>query len=286
VTVEARPGATLSRRRTFSVGPGLHLVGDETGPSTGDPIVFLHGGGQTRAAWRGAQNALAARGVRNLALDQRGHGESSRAPDYRLSSYADDLAAVLASIGGRPILVGASLGGLTSIIVLGERHAQAGGLVLVDITPKFAPSGAEKIRDFMRARADGFVSLNEAADAVAEYLPHRRRPRNLDGLRKNLVQDGNGRWHWHWDPLFLADDPEVGFRHEEARVRRALSAVKVPILLVRGMQSELISDEAVADFREIRPDAKIAEVNGARHMVAGDDNDIFLRSILDFIKDI
>ena len=53
------------------------------------------------------------------------------------------------------------------------------------------------------ARApDGFATLEEVADAIADYQPHRPRPRHLDGLAKNVRLGDDGRYHWHWDPRF------------------------------------------------------------------------------------
>ncbi|AQA21791.1 peroxidase (Non-heme peroxidase), BpoB, alpha/beta hydrolase family [Rhodococcus sp. MTM3W5.2] len=76
------------------------------------------------------------------------------------------------------------------------------GLVLVDITPKVEPEGVRRIADFMRGNPDGFASLDEVADAVAAYQPHRTRPSNIDGLRRNVRERSNGRLYWHWDPAF------------------------------------------------------------------------------------
>lgn len=110
------------RRRRLSVDHGVELICDETGPPDGDGIILLHGGGQTRGSWQALQTILTARGMRTLTVDQRGHGESSWAPDgnYTLDAFARDLKSIVDQMGGRPALVGASLGGLASIIVLGE----------------------------------------------------------------------------------------------------------------------------------------------------------------------
>ena len=276
-------GEPAFRRRTFTVARDIELIGDETGPENGDTILFLHGGGQTRGAWRTAQTALARHGLRSLGLDQRGHGESGRASNYLLGSYANDLAQVAHAIGGRPAFVGASLGGLSSLLLLGETKTPASALVLVDITHRFEPSGAEKIRAFMLAYPEGFESLDQAADAIVAYLPQRKRLKNLTGLEKNLARNPDGRWRWRWDLQFLSGPPGVAFAHDEPRLRAAASALRVPTLLIQGGASEIVSEQAVEEFCALAPTAKVARLEGASHMVAGDNNDVFLNTILDFL---
>lgn len=271
------------RTRTFDVASGVRLVADECGPSSGDYVCLLHGGGQSRGAWRATQQAMARRGVRSLAIDARGHGESTHVGDYRIARYVEDLEQVVRQMQGRPSFVGASLGGLTSLALLGEHRAEGSALVLVDVVHRFESAGAERISGFMLAYPEGFASLDQAADAIAKYLPDRKRPRNLEGLRRNLVQDANGRWRWRWDVRFLAGGPECAFDHDEPRLRAALTHLTVPTLLIRGSKSEIVSEEAAAEFATLCPHASIKVLQGASHMVAGDDNDAFLNSLLDFI---
>src|ERR1700753_2214270 len=107
---------------------------------------------------------------------------------------------------------------------------------------------AAKIKGFRRERAaEGFATIAEAADAVAAYLPHRKRPRSHDGLRKNLRLHPDGRWCWHWDPRML--EGERSFAQDrrllEAAVVEAAKAITVPVLLVRGGSSELVREAHV-----------------------------------------
>ena len=173
--------------------------------------MFLHGGGQTRHSWGGAAASVAGRGWQALTLDARGHGESdwSEDGDYRLVSFAEDLRLVVAQLDQPPVLVGASLGGLTAMLLTGElAPGSARAVVLVDIVPDMEQAGAERIRAFMVERAyEGFGSLEEVADMVAAYNPHRARTADAEGLRKNL-RERDGRFYWHWDPRFM--DPDAG----------------------------------------------------------------------------
>ena len=195
---------------TFHGDGGLTLVGDEWNRSGADldrpTILMLHGGGQNRFSWKNTGAVLAEHGFHVIALDARGHGDSDRAPggEYTVDALARDVAAVLDQIGRPVVLIGASMGGLTGIVAARKAGPRkVSGLVLVDVVPRFESEGTHRIRDFMTSHVHGFETLEHAADAIAAYLPHRKRPRNLDGLKKNL-RHREGRWHWHWDPAFVS----------------------------------------------------------------------------------
>src|ERR1700760_3352135 len=198
-------------------GAGLDLAADVAGPADGPTVLFLHGSGQTRQSWGDALRAAAARGYRAYALDQRGHGDSEWSPDgaYSLEVFCADLRALIPQLGAPPVLVGASLGGLVGMLVGGTPQPPLRALVLVDITPRVEMEGAKEVVAFMASAPQGFATLEEAADAVAAYLPHRSRPRSTDGLRRNLRQRGDGRWYWHWDPAFMSMGRDADARSRE-----------------------------------------------------------------------
>ena len=286
------------RTETFTGSAGNKLVGDFYGKGP-RPVMLLHGGGQTRHAFAGTAQELAKAGWSALVLDQRGHGDSDWVDDgnYIAPQFAKDAIAVAAELtkrfGKPPVLVGASLGGMAGMLAEGmafvEKHApNFAALILVDVTPRFDPQGASKVRDFMRGNSqEVFAAIDEAADAVAQYLPHRPRPASNEGLRKNLRQR-NGRWYWHWDPRFFdGPHPVSQERHlyEEERVF-AVKNLRIPALLVRGGSSELVKEEHVKEFLELAPHAKFVDVAGARHMVAGDRNDVFSAAIVDFLAQL
>jgi non-heme chloroperoxidase len=135
----------------------------------------------------------------------------------------------------------------------------------------------------MTARPDGFGSLDEVADAIAAYNPVRARPRNLDGLRKNVRLGADGRWRWHWDPAFMRIDDEPQRHIDPARLRAAAARVTIPTLIVRGAQSDVVSDAGLADMLRRIPSARVTDVAEAGHMVAGDDNDVFALALDDFL---
>jgi pimeloyl-ACP methyl ester carboxylesterase len=279
-----RPSVALTARQFAAFG-GVNLVGDVGGDPRGQPIILLHGGGQTRHSWGKAALELTARGYYVAAIDLRGHGDSDWAPDanYNIDAQVGDIRAVIGHMPRPPVLLGASMGGLISLTAAGEAREQSiRALVLVDVTPRVDPGGRARIIGFMRDRPDGFASVEEAADAIAAYLPHRPRPKDLSGLHRNLRLRADGRWYWHWDPRFFATfEPD----HEAAvaRYTAAARSVRVPTLLVRGSKSELVTADNVKHFREAIPHAEYADVTDAAHMIAGDRNDAFNAVVLDFL---
>ncbi|MGZ3420833.1 MAG: alpha/beta fold hydrolase [Polyangiales bacterium] len=266
---------------------GVSLSGDSFGEEGGAPVLLLHGGGQTRHAWDETARALASRGRRVVALDLRGHGDSDWAPDadYTLDAFSEDVRRAARTFATKPAIVGASLGGLSALVAEAEGEGVASALVLVDVATRLEPDGVAKIVGFMRARPDGFASLEDAADAIAGYLPHRPRPSDLSGLEKNLRRGDDGRLRWHWDPAFLGER-RPGASNAKERLESAARALRIPTLLVRGRRSDLLSERGVEEFLQLVPHATFVDVAGAGHMVAGDRNDAFTAAILPFLDQV
>lgn len=270
---------------------GVRIAADRFGDPLAPAVVFLHGGGQTRRSWGRAAAAVAERGWQAITVDLRGHGESdwSEDGDYRVTTFAGDVLEVLRRLPPRPVLVGASLGGFTAMLLAGELSpATVRAVILVDIVPNMNPSGASRIHSFMYDRMEsGFDSLDEVADMIQEYNPHRPRPTDLDGLRTNLRRRDD-RWYWHWDPKFI-DGTSALPPIEVTEVDRMYSAVEailrtdVPMLLVRGQMSDLVTQERADEFIARFPDIDFVDVGGAGHMVAGDRNDIFAGAVVQFL---
>ncbi len=280
----------------FRGAEGLSLVADEWNnpdatqqsgqefDSSRPSVLMLHGGGQNRFSWKDTGQILAAQGLHVVALDSRGHGDSDRSPtaNYTVEALCADTCEVLRQIGRPVILVGASMGGLTGILAAQEAGPDSvQRLILVDVVPRYEKDGSARIRDFMFSHVHGFDSLEEAAEAVATYLPHRTKPRSADGLKKNLRQR-HGRWYWHWDPAFLTKPDEDPFVRVDLLEQAAMN-LSIPILLIRGKLSDVVSEEAVEDFLKKVPNAEFAELTGAGHTAAGDDNDAFSEVVVQFV---
>ena len=279
------------RRVLFAGTAGNQLVADCQGAGT--PVLLLHGGGQTRHAWGGAAKALAEAGWLTFALDQRGHGDSDWVEDgaYHFTDYADDLIAVSEAIsteyGAEPVVIGASLGGLAAMLAQHKAPKRIRAMILVDITPRMEAQGVHRILSFMGENMEqGFASIDEAAEAVAAYLPHRTKPVNPVGLAKNLRQHEDGRLRWHWDPAFLSVQADATAEHADTENMLVSAArnIACPVLLVRGGMSDLVSMELAEEFLTMAPHAEFADVHNAGHMVAGDENDVFIAAMRGFMQ--
>jgi pimeloyl-ACP methyl ester carboxylesterase len=277
----------MLQTRSFIGFEGQVLQADECGPADGPHVVLLHGGGQTRYAWSHATTRFAAAGYRTTAVDLRGHGESDWASDgnYTMDAHAHDISAVIDAIGQPVVLVGASVGGLAALLAVGFRNqADVQALVLVDVVTRPNLDGAQRVIDFMSQHRNGFDTLDDAAGAVSAYLPHRTRPVDPAGLKKNLKRTQDGRWMWRWDPRLAAGDRHIKPHGDADRLEQIATRLTIPMLLVRGTQSDIVTPEAADAFLQFVPAAEVIDVSDAGHMVAGDNNEIFTSAVLDFME--
>lgn len=280
-------GAHAIEQKRYLAPDGVRLAADVGGAKRSPAVILMHGGGQTRHSWSGAMRALIDGGYHVINYDARGHGDSdwSRAGDYMLDDRVGDLRAITESLDTPFALVGASLGGATAI------HAVALGIkpeavVLVDMVPHPEPDGIDRIARFMRGNPQGFASLAEAVDVVAAYNPERPRPPDPGGLMRNLRPRSDGRLYWHWDPQILAAEPGVHRQTVLASAERMARSPDLPVLLVRGLHSDVVSDAGVSAFRSMIPGLLVADVAGAGHMVAGDRNDAFNAAVIAFLASV
>ena len=270
--------------RFWTGARGVRLAGDAWGDAKGQLVLLLHGGGQTRHAWKRAGEMLGAAGYHAVAFDARGHGDSDWAPDgfYGEDAMVADLQCLVAALGrSRPVLVGASMGGATSLVAVGEGSVDATALVLVDIAPRMEEHGVDRILAFMSQKPEGFGSLEEVAQAISSYQPHRKRPRSIEGLAKNVRLGADGRYRWHWDPRFRGSRSEL--RRRQARMEDCARSLRLPTLLVRGGLSDVLSEEGAREFLELCPRSEYVNVGSASHMVAGDRNDAFVGAVAKFV---
>lgn len=284
ISADERLPGTPDPMHRWPGAQGVMIAGDSWGTASGPLVVLQHGGGQTRHAWKNVGETLGAVGYYAVAIDARGHGDSDWAPDglYGQDLMVEDLSCVLKALGGRrPVLVGASMGGVTSLVATGEGRVQAAALVLVDIAPRVEPAGVLKIQQFMDQRPEGFDTLEEVALAIAAYQPHRQAPKDLAGLAKNLRRTPVGKFRWHWDPRFMSMRREMDKRL--VRLEACAVALDLPTLLVRGGLSDVLSEAGAAEFLALCPRSEYVNITDAGHMVAGDRNDIFGRYVIDFL---
>lgn len=283
-----------STRFEHVTATGVRLVGDAFGPTSGPAVVLLGGAGQTRQSWGATAARLGDVGYHAVAVDQRGHGDSSWVGDgdYEMARFVEDLVDLAQGFNSPPAVVGASLGGLAALIGTGWRQLRIAALVLVDIAPRIEIGGARRVLEFMAAHPDGFDSLDSAVEVIAGYLPERDRRPTKAGLDRVLRPDGD-RWRWHWDPNVLGgiglilegDDETAAARAAEVNslLLDAASRIDIPALLVRGRLSDVVTHEGAQEFLAAVPGAEFVDVSGAGHMVAGDRNDPFTDAVIEFL---
>lgn len=250
-------------------------------------VLFAHGFGQSRHAWTTTATVLAEAGYRTLAYDARGHGDSFWNPAdlrYHGEQFTDDLIVLAGEQPQPPVLVAASMGGLFGLLAEARWPGLFQAMVLVDITPRWNATGVERILEFMTAHPAGFASLDEAADVITAYLPHRPR-KSAASLRALLRDDGAGRWRWHWDPRLVAELVQDSSQHQDA-LAEAARQVTCPVLLVSGGRSDLVTPQTITDFLALAPHARHIELPQATHTLAGDDNDAFTATVLNYLDEL
>ena len=236
--------------KTFKNLEGKDIAASVFGLKSNPLVVFLHGGGQTRFAWDKAAESISQKGFFVITYDLRGHGDSfwSDEGNYRIHHHKEDLVSIIKNFDQPANLVGASLGGMTSLSLAGDPNYSnlCKTLIMVDIGIYPNQEGSDKIVEFMRSAADGFSSLEEAANYISDFLPHREKEY---------------------------------FGHLED----AAKSLDKPTLLIRGGLSDVLTEEDKNYFLNIVSHAEFEEINNAAHMVAGDKNDIFSEAVEKFL---
>jgi pimeloyl-ACP methyl ester carboxylesterase len=273
------------------------------GRRTAPAVVCLHGGGQTAYMWEELGAALAGRAY-VVAPDLPGHGDSDL--DLRVAGTVSGLDRRALATGVEELLdhlgvddavfVGASLGGITSLTIAAQSPSRVAGIVLIDIGHQLEDEGVARIVDFM-ARHESFASLEDAAAAVSEYLPHRKgQPRSPERLRRNLRQRADGRWEWkhalgrRLRSAGVGDDPAVfqpgGWRELVAGMDAELTRLECPVLILRGAHSDVLSDTGAEETAKLIPDARLATIGAAGHHAAGDNPETTVSLVTTFLDTV
>ncbi|HHZ84331.1 MAG TPA: alpha/beta hydrolase [Gammaproteobacteria bacterium] len=269
---------------------GLKIAADVWGSDNKKLVILLHGGGQTRHAWGETGKKLAEAGYHSVALDLRGHGDSEwhSDADYTIKAYKEDLVSIIKEINKPASLIGASLGGMASLLLAGDEVNSnlCTSLIMVDIGIYPDPAGSDRIVSFMLSGEAGFESLEDVAKSISDYLPHRQKPKDLQGLKKNLRLKEDGKYYWHWDPRFIRRRPGSRDKGYFDLQLKAAQKVVVPTLLMRGALSDVVTMEDVEYFLSVIGHAKFVEIEKAAHMIAGDRNDVFAEEAIKFLRSL
>ena len=227
-------------------------------------LVLIHGGAQNAHTWDTVALALDRPLV---AIDLPGHGHSSWKDDgdYGPQSMAADVAVAMAELApAADVLVGMSLGGLTSIPLAAAHPELVRRLVLVDVTPGVNREKASAVIAFTSG-PERFASFDEILDRTVKYNPQRSLSSLRRGVLHNAREEADGSWVWRYDRRRREGGrPDLGVLWDD------LSAVGVPLLLVRGGDSPVVDDDDVAELRRRQPSARVEVVAGAGHSIQGD----------------
>jgi pimeloyl-ACP methyl ester carboxylesterase len=267
-------GQPAVERRQVTLGDGRRMSGLHWGD--GDPeLVVVHGAGQNAHTWDTFAMAL---DRPLLAIDLPGHGHSDwrEDRDYSPNANGEALAAVLDELApSAEVVIGMSLGGLSSLRMASTRPELVRRLVIVDITPGLGPRDPNEKRPpaptDLLAGPRTYDSFQALLDATAATMPHRSPESIIPGLRHNSRPIADGKWAWRYDQLFdparpAGDDPPPDL----SPLWDDIAALTVPTMLVRGSRSPVVPDEAVAKFLEHRPDGRVETVVDAGHAVQND----------------
>jgi pimeloyl-ACP methyl ester carboxylesterase len=262
---------------------GLRLHYLDWGTAGLAPLVCLHGITQTAHSWDEVAPELA-RTHHVRALDQRGHGESSWAPDadYRIETQAGDVEQFLSTVDAVPaVLVALSMGGLNAMTLAARAPKLVRALVVVDIAPQVERKGVDAIRTFV-ASTDELDSFETFVERAHAFNPRRSLDNIRDRLRHNLRQLPSGRWTWKYDPV-LRDPARLsgGIGDMWERVKD----IRCPMLIVRGGESDVLAPEVAARLAGL-VNAEVRTVPGASHSVMGDNPRGFLAAVEPFLASL
>lgn len=256
-----------------------HVLGDGRTMSflkwgSGEPrLVLVHGGSQNAHTWDTVALGL---GESLIAVDLPGHGHSDWRDDalYSPASMATDLAEVVALHAPRAaVVVGMSLGGLTSLALAGHAPHLVRKLALVDITPGVTGAKAKAVLDFVNG-PQAFASFDDLLARTIEHNPTRTVSSLRRGILHNAKQLPDGSWQWRYDRRSHVRDAQAGADPVPASALSALwdvvSGLGCPLTLARGSLSPVVDDADVAELLRRRPEAAVVVVEGAGHSIQGD----------------
>lgn len=256
----------------------------------GDPraqsVLLLHGSNQSAHSWDLVSLHLADR-FHVFALDQRGHGDSewSRDSDYSSSAMGLDAAAFINAMGlDHLIVVGHSMGGQNAMRLTLSHPERVTRLCLVDIGPELSDEGAKSIRRFITETRE-FDDIDHFVERVQQYDPYRSREHIERTVRYNLLQRADGKFiskHDHGPRLKATGE------HRARGDRFTLDDVSdlpMPLLLIRGADSTILTAEAAERFATTVPDGKLVTVPDAGHNVHGQNTPAFLDALVPFLSD-
>ncbi len=237
----------------------------------GEPeILFVHGSAQNAHTW---DTVILAMGISAIAIDMPGHGHSSWRKDgnYEPGILARDVATAIETWAPKAkLIVGMSLGGLTTVALAGMRPDLASKIVVVDITPGVNSEKSKAITDFVNG-PQTFASFEDLLKRTIEHNSTRSESSLRRGILHNAKQLDDGSWQWRYDRSTHPSKEDSAKRLDRiSELWTVIENLKSEMTLVRGGISPVVDDADVAELKRRKPDAQVLVVDGAGHSVQGD----------------
>ena len=239
-------------------GLKLHYRDYPGGADGRPPILCMHGLTRNARDFAGLAARLSP-AWRVIVPEMRGRGESDYADDagtYNPVQYVEDVERLLAELGiDRFVSIGTSLGGLMTILLAQKDSRRLAGAVLNDIGPEIDEGGLDKIRSYV-GQGRSFPTWMHAARSLEEIHndahPAYALEDWLEAAKRVMVLGQNGRISFDYD-MAVGDafrDADEGGGAPAANLWQAFDALSgVPLLLVRGALSNLLSEDTVRQMK-------------------------------------
>jgi pimeloyl-ACP methyl ester carboxylesterase len=263
----------------FITANGLNLHYLDWGNPDAPPMLLLHGLCGNAHYWD-----FFAQSMKNdyhvLALDQRGHGDSSWAPSYGPRDYTLDLEAFITTLKlDNIVLIGHSMGGINAIIYAARHPAQVSALVIVDIGPEIAVAGTERMEKEHANEPDSFNSEEEAVNYMKQLEPRHSGAFVQHQARYALKHDAEGKLIFKYDKILHSTElrsPQWLWEY--------LKEVICLTLLLHGMESDILSRETAQKEADTLVFGSVVDIEHAGHSIPGDNPDTFEVAVRNFLS--
>lgn len=271
----------MEPRDGFVEANRLHFHYCEWGSDASPVMLLLHGFGNQAHIWDPFAGTVAGR-YHIYALDLRGHGDSDHADAYGDTLNADDVLAVCDALGlTRVTLIGFSMGGACSMILISRRPELVERLVIVDRGPESDPRGRERMARAVGQARSVFPNREEALAYIRMANPRRSEELVQASLNHAFRELPSGEYQLKYDQKLR--DGRLGHAGPGVDLWRCLEAVKCPMLLVRGGESDILPPAVAEKMVHMLPDARLEVVPNAGHTVILDNPDGFNRVVGAFL---
>jgi len=262
----------------FVTANGLSLHYLDWGNPDAPPMLLLHGLCGNAHYWD-----FFVQGMKNdyhiLALDQRGHGDSSWSTSYNARDCTLDLEAFVTTLElDNIVLIGHSMGGINAIIYAARHPDQVSRLVIVDIGPEIAAAGIERMEKERASEPEAFNSEEEAIKYMKQLEPRYSEVFVRHQARYALKHDDKGKLIFKCDRTLRSTELQ-----SPQWLWEYLKQVICPTLLLHGMESDILSRETAQRVTHTLVFGSVVGIERAGHGIPGDNPGAFKVAVRRFL---